>query len=297
MIFDNVKRLCEKNKISISKLENECGLGNATIKGWKNSSPTVETIKKVADFFGVTVNELITEKGEEQNTKQIEQTISSLEVAEMLGKTHYNLLRSIASYEKHFTELNFELSSYFQPSTYTDGSGKENKCYNITKKGCEFIAHKMTGIKGTEFTVKYIERFHEMEEAIVEIADNNKQLTNDEIVDWKLNDLHKRVKALEKEQSQRPQIGKLHRLTPRKDTWYEKNRNRIWRIRYDRDIELKELYHIILDECSKYYDLDEAEQIYQHETGCGLAYPIDVVEHFPQLQDIANQVLDYYESN
>ena len=93
-------------------------------------------------------------------------TITSLEVAEMTGKTHYNLLRSIASYEKHFTELNFELSSYFQPSTYVDASGKENKSYNITKKGCEFIAHKMTGIKGTEFTVKYIERFHEMEQAI-----------------------------------------------------------------------------------------------------------------------------------
>ena len=64
VIFDNVKRLCEKNKISISKLENECGLGNATIKGWKNSSPTVESIKKVADYFNVTVDELIAEKGE-----------------------------------------------------------------------------------------------------------------------------------------------------------------------------------------------------------------------------------------
>ena len=121
------------------------------------------------------------------------------------------------------------------------------------------------------------------------------QLTTEEIVDWKLNDLHKRLKALEKEQAQKPQIGRLHRLTPRKDTWYEKNRNRIWRIRYDKNIELKELYSTILDECSKHYDLDEAEQIYRNETGRRLAYPIDVVEYFPQLQDIANQVLDYFE--
>ena len=34
----------------------------------------------------------------------------------------------------------------------------------VTKKGCEFIAHKMTGQKGTEFTARYINRFHEMEE-------------------------------------------------------------------------------------------------------------------------------------
>lgn len=39
-------------------------------------------------------------------------------------------------------------------------------CYDITKKGCEFIAHKLTGIKGTEFTARYINRFHEMEDAL-----------------------------------------------------------------------------------------------------------------------------------
>ena len=63
---------CEKNKISISKLENECGLGNATIKGWKNSSPTVETIKKVADYFNVTVDELIAEKGENEEIFELD---------------------------------------------------------------------------------------------------------------------------------------------------------------------------------------------------------------------------------
>ena len=40
------------------------------------------------------------------------------------------------------------------------------RCYQVTKKGCEFIAHKLTGVKGTEFTAKYINRFHEMEDAI-----------------------------------------------------------------------------------------------------------------------------------
>lgn len=122
------------------------------------------------------------------------------------------------------------------------------------------------------------------------------QLTNEEVVDWKLNDLHKRLKALESKQADKPKIGTLRRLTPRKDTWYEQNRNRIWRIRYDKNMELKELYHLILEECGKYYDLDEAEQIYRNETGRKLAYPIDVVEYFTELQDIANQILDYFEN-
>lgn len=37
----------------------------------------------------------------------------------------------------------------------------------VTKKGCEFIAHKLTGQKGTEFTAKFINRFHEMEQELI----------------------------------------------------------------------------------------------------------------------------------
>lgn len=39
-------------------------------------------------------------------------------------------------------------------------------CYRITKKGCEFIAHKLTGTKGTIFTARYINRFHEMQDIL-----------------------------------------------------------------------------------------------------------------------------------
>ena len=41
-------------------------------------------------------------------------------------------------------------------------------CYQVTKKGCEFIAHKLTGVKGTAFTARYINRFHEMQEQIAQ---------------------------------------------------------------------------------------------------------------------------------
>lgn len=121
--------------------------------------------------------------------QKIEQTLSSLEVAEMINKPHANLLRSIHTYEKHFSQLNFDLAEYFQQSSYLDGKGEERKSYNITKKGCEFIAHKMTGIKGTEFTVKYIDRFHDMEQAMTQVAVESKQkpqLTPEEIVDMNL---------------------------------------------------------------------------------------------------------------
>ncbi len=43
----------------ISKLEKEIGLGNATIRTWRTSSPSVDRLKLVADYFNVTMDELI----------------------------------------------------------------------------------------------------------------------------------------------------------------------------------------------------------------------------------------------
>ena len=50
------------------------------------------------------------------------------------------------------------------------------QCFDVTKKGCEFIAHKLTGIKGTEFTAKYIDRFHTMEQIIADHIPQGKEL-------------------------------------------------------------------------------------------------------------------------
>lgn len=64
MIYENISNLCRNSGISISRLEKEMGFGNATIRGWTNSSPTVEKLKAVADYFGVTVDELLSESKE-----------------------------------------------------------------------------------------------------------------------------------------------------------------------------------------------------------------------------------------
>lgn len=99
---------------------------------------------------------------------RIEQTISSIEVAEMVGKLHKNIVRDIRNYIGEMNELKIEPVGFFQESTYKDGKGETRPCYNVTKKGCEFIAHKLTSVKGTEFTAKYINLFHDMEDTIRE---------------------------------------------------------------------------------------------------------------------------------
>ena len=59
MLFDTISLLCKKKNVSIARLEKECGLGNATIRGWKDSSPNLANLKKVADYLKVDINQLI----------------------------------------------------------------------------------------------------------------------------------------------------------------------------------------------------------------------------------------------
>lgn len=59
MILERIKELCREKHISIAGLEKEIGIGNGVIRNWDKSSPRVDTIKKVAEFFGVPVEKLI----------------------------------------------------------------------------------------------------------------------------------------------------------------------------------------------------------------------------------------------
>jgi len=58
-VLDTIKKLCEKKNLSISALENRLNVGHGTIASWDKSSPRVCTLKQVADFFGVTIDDLI----------------------------------------------------------------------------------------------------------------------------------------------------------------------------------------------------------------------------------------------
>lgn len=90
-------------------------------------------------------------------------TITSMEAAEWCGKEHSKLLRDIRNYISQLGAAKIGFSDFFKESTYVTEQNKTLPCFLVTKKGCEFIAHKMTGQKGTEFTARYINRFHEME--------------------------------------------------------------------------------------------------------------------------------------
>lgn len=94
------------------------------------------------------------------------QTITSLEVAEMVEKQHNELLKDIRRYVEQLGEGKIPHTDFFIESTYVTEQNKTMPCFDVTKKGCEFIANKLTGVKGAVFTAKFINRFHEMEDYI-----------------------------------------------------------------------------------------------------------------------------------
>ena len=100
-----------------------------------------------------------------KNYKGINVT-DSREVAEMIGKRHADLLRSIDNYNEILLNAKMRSDDFFIGDYYTDASGKANKCYLLTKQGCEMVANKLNGKKGILFTAEYVQAFNQMEQVI-----------------------------------------------------------------------------------------------------------------------------------
>lgn len=140
---------------------------------------------------------------------QLKSSISSLEIAEMVGRPHDNVLKDI---RRIITQLGDVKSyeSYFILSTYTNSQNKELPCFLLDKKGCELYSTRMTGATGTQFAVKYIERFNNMEQKLnkpksqLEIM----QMQIEQMVkqEQRLNEQDNRIEKIETEQQNLTEI-------------------------------------------------------------------------------------------
>lgn len=106
-----------------------------------------------------------------------QRVIDSRDVAKMIGKTHKNLMRDIRSYINDLEESS-KLSprQFFIEASYISAQNKELPCFLLTKQGCEFVANKLTGRKGTIFTATYVSLFNEYE-----VEHNGKLIANGDL--------------------------------------------------------------------------------------------------------------------
>ena len=194
----------------------------------------------------------------------IEQTIPSMEVADMVEMEHKYLMRNMRRYSDEMVGAEISPTDFWKDSTYRDSQNKERTCYLVTKKGCEFIAHKMTGAKGTIFTARYINRFHDMENAL-----KTQNTTS---------------------YAELPGMSKSS--VPKISSWYTQNKDRIARICEKNGWKNKELYHKILEHVGQTYNIGAAKKIYKRENGFYPPYVMDVVGYFPELAEMANDFLN-----
>ena len=65
MIATKIEALCKKQGTTFAEVERTVGLGNGAIRRWNENSPRISSLKLVADYFGVTVDELLKDNCDE----------------------------------------------------------------------------------------------------------------------------------------------------------------------------------------------------------------------------------------
>lgn len=86
-------------------------------------------------------------------------TTTSLNIAQVFGKQHKNVLRDIQQLEipDEFRRLNF------QPAEYLDAQKKPRPMYEVTRDGFTLLAMGFTGRRAMQFKLAYIQAFNRME--------------------------------------------------------------------------------------------------------------------------------------
>ena len=69
-VFERIKELAKKRGYSLTRLNNEAGLGTNSIYHWRTKSPSTASLKKVADVLGVSVDYLLGNTDEMHSNKK-----------------------------------------------------------------------------------------------------------------------------------------------------------------------------------------------------------------------------------
>ena len=88
------------------------------------------------------------------------QTMTSLEIAELTGKQHKNVMQAIRNMEPAWEKVN---GLKFQLVEYRDAKGELRPCYQLTKTECLYIATKFND----EARARLVLRWEELEMADV----------------------------------------------------------------------------------------------------------------------------------
>lgn len=118
-LFERIEELRNARGISQGKLEKELGFSNGSISKWKNSTPNPERLKKLADYFGVSVEYLMT--GEETNGYYLNEETAKL-AQEMFEDED---MRSLFDMKRNMPPERFKAHIDLMKALYNQENGEE----------------------------------------------------------------------------------------------------------------------------------------------------------------------------
>ena len=83
MFYDKFVQICKNRGISPSRAATEAGLSKSTVTKWKttpDAEPTGAAIKKITEYFGITIAELMGEETKKAPTETGERSVSDAEL-------------------------------------------------------------------------------------------------------------------------------------------------------------------------------------------------------------------------
>lgn len=226
----------------------------------KRHRDLVRDIKKYSKYIEESNNELGVRKNA-QSSKEDESGQLKIEPTSKNDESNALKIEEIKDNERKNARISDEfidLDEFWKESTYIDQRSREKTCYNITKKGCEFIAHKCTGKKGVVFTARYINKFHELEEK----ANNG-------------------TTAL---------VSKTP--APLTTTFYHKNLYRIEIFCKAMGMTKKQFIHNFIITIGEKYDINKATAQYILENGQKPRFILEILDYFPEMGETAQNFFD-----
>lgn len=172
--------------------------------------------------------------------------VDSLEVSQLIGKQHKNLMRDIKNYIEAISESSdLSYHDFFIEGTYINNQNKELPCYLLTKQGCEMVANKLTGQKGILFTATYVDKFNKLENsylpkthleitqlAINQLVEQDKKLKYIEEEQIKLKENHNNIKEvllLNKDNWKNETTSILNKIVKETGRTYQEIRNECYK--------------------------------------------------------------------
>lgn len=228
------------------------------------------------------------------------ETITSMEVAIMIEKEHSKLLRDIRRYINQIEKCNETKSNqakigfveFFTESTYIDSKGEIRPCFNVTRKGCEFLCNKLSSTKGTEFTARYVNRFHELEEGNITTSFVNALDSIVENLNAMKIETNNRLTKLEEAQSQLALPSSEYKKPY--NPWFAKMQPKYKLLEEYFDITRGQLYKNILWELENLYNVDtqQIQADYCYENNINSCYPLEPYEFVPKYRDMIESIVN-----